>query len=480
MMGEGSSWIRRTNYSHTIYHRLDSGKFAIESSRLASVPLASYSDRTSGLKTRPTNGSSGNQIELNPKTTKARAASPHPETKLSDTFKEARSDRKRFSTPHPTRRGLGKVKDSLEKRAPDTKQSSKSLKHFSSMKIYDKLKSRKESAWTKFFDHGGGKVTSVESADEWMVDLSKLFIGLRFAHGAHSQLYHGSYKDEPVAVKMIRLPDDIYDGSLGARLERHFTREVTLLSRLHHQNVIKFKGACRKPPVFCIITEYLSEGSLRSYLHKLKEILPLRKVISMALDIARGMAFIHSQGVIHRDLKPENILLNQDFQLKIADFGIACRDTSCDPLDDDSGTYRWMAPEMIKRKSYSGKVDVYGFGLILWELVAGIIPYEDMTPIQAAFAVVNKNLRPAFPDDCPAAMRALIGQCWSSQPERRPNFCQVVKLLEQFEASLASDGNLDKLQNLTCQDHKKGILHLIQKIGPVHHNPSPKPKPKFA
>ncbi|WOG89843.1 hypothetical protein DCAR_0209082 [Daucus carota subsp. sativus] len=348
------------------------------------------------------------------------------------------------------------------------------------MKIYDKLKSKKESAWTKFFDHGGGKVTSVESADEWMVDLSKLFIGLRFAHGAHSQLYHGCYKDESVAVKMIRVPDDIDDGSLGARLEKQFTREVTLLSRLHHQNVIKFKGACRKPPVFCIITEYLSEGSLRAYLHKLEEILPLRKVVSMALDIARGMAFIHSQGVIHRDLKPENILINQDFQLKIADFGIACRDTSCDPLADDSGTYRWMAPEMIKRKSYSRKVDVYSFGLILWEMVAGNIPYEDMTPIQAAFAVVNKNFRPAIPGDCPAAMKALIEQCWSLQPDRRPDFCQVVKVLEQFEASLASDGNLNKLQNLPCQDHKKGILHLIQKIGPVHHNPSPKPKPKFA
>lgn len=110
----------------------------------------------------------------------------------------------------------------------------------------------------------------------------------------------------------------------------------------------------------------------------------------MALDIARGMEYVHSQGVIHRDLKPENILLTEDFQLKVADFGIGCEEGYCDVVSDDSGTYRWMAPEMIKRKPYDRKVDVYGFGLILWEMVAGSLPYKNMTPIQAAFAVVHQ------------------------------------------------------------------------------------------
>lgn len=156
-------------------------------------------------------------------------------------------------------------------------------------------------------------------------------------------------------------------------------------------SLIQFIAACRKPPVYCVITEYLSEGSLRAYMHKLeRKSLPLQKLIAFALDIARGMDYIHSQGVIHRDLKPENVLIDQDFHLKIADFGIACKEVYCDILADDPGTYRWMAPEMIKHKSYGRKVDVYSFGLILWEMVAGTIPYEDMNPVQAAFAVVNK------------------------------------------------------------------------------------------
>ena len=122
--------------------------------------------------------------------------------------------------------------------------------------------------------------------------------------------------------------------------------------------------------------------------------------MTIALDIARGMEYIHSQGVIHRDLKPENVLIDKEFHLKIADFGIACGEAYYDSPADDPGTYRWMAPEMIKKKSYGRKVDVYSFGLILWEMVAGTIPYEDMTPIQAAFAVVNKVCHSRYPMYC--------------------------------------------------------------------------------
>ncbi|XP_057949104.1 serine/threonine/tyrosine-protein kinase HT1 [Malania oleifera] len=473
MGDEANSWLRRTKFSHTVCHRWDT-------LRLASVPLTIQPDRNPGLKSRPGTVSANQkpgpldaQIQRNPTTNKGRSASPLPETVLPDTFKEAKFDRKRSTTPAPSRRrpekGIGSKlfnKDSQGTRGLSSSNTSP-LKQASSVKVNDKTKSRKDSSWAKYFDHGGGRVTAVETADDWMVDLSKLFVGLRFAHGSHSRLYHGIYKDEPVAVKIIRVPDDDENGSMAARLEKQFNREVSLLSRLHHQNVIRFAAACREPPVFCVITEYLSEGSLRAYLHKLEhKSLPLEKLISIALDIARGMEYIHSQGVIHRDLKPENILISENFHMKIADFGIACKEAYCDSLADDQGTFRWMAPEMIKHKSYGKKIDVYSFGLILWEMVAGTIPYEDMTPIQAAFAVVNKNLRPIIPGDCAPALRSLIEQCWALQPEKRPEFWRVVKILEQFESLLAHDGNLNLVQNLTCQEHKKGLLKWIQRHSP--------------
>ena len=249
MEGEANSWLRRAKFSQTVYHRLDPSRFA-------SISLTIQREPNFGVKLKPGNASvnpkpdpSVADIHRNPSTNKQRSVSPLPETKLSDTFKEALSDQKRFSTPRPQRKehekGItGKLfhKDFRETQVPDSKStlSRSPLRHFSPMKIHSKIKSRKESSWTKYFDHGGGRVTSVETADELMVDLSKLFLGLRFAHGAHSQLYHGIYKDEPVAVKIIRVPDDDeIGGALAVKLEKQFTREVTLLSRLHHQNVIK-------------------------------------------------------------------------------------------------------------------------------------------------------------------------------------------------------------------------------------------------
>lgn len=249
---EASSWIRRTKFSHTVYNRLDT-------SRLTSISVTPLPTRVLSLKSRPEPTSSllkagpnVVQVQQSLAKNKHRAVSPSPEVKLSDTFEEARSNQRRFSTPHPRRKyqekGIhGKLipRDALEATRTPKNIGSKSpsntspLRHFASVKFHDKTKSHKESTWTKYFDHGAGRVTSVETADEHTVDLSKLFLGLRFAHGAHSQLYHGIYMDEAVAVKIIRVPDDDENGALRARLENQFSREVTLLARLHHPNVIK-------------------------------------------------------------------------------------------------------------------------------------------------------------------------------------------------------------------------------------------------
>ncbi|KAJ4976541.1 hypothetical protein NE237_001647 [Protea cynaroides] len=480
MEEEGNSWLRRAKFSHTIYHRLDSlnvRSLSLEpdlDSILRSRPTIQQQDRNSKLKSRPSSqqnrGSQSvttGQLQRNPTT---RSLSPLPEISLSDSFREARSERHRFSTPTPRREALdkgipGKIfarEDSLRTRASDYTSSSTS--------ISDKLKNRRESSWTKYFDNVGGRVTAVETAaDEFKVDFSRLYYGHKFANGANSRLYHGIYKDEPVAMKIISPPDNDENEAIAARLEREFTNEVTHLSHLHHQNVIKLVAAFKDPPAFCVITLYISGGSLRAFLHKLEhKPLALQKLIAMALEIARGMEYIHSQGVIHRDLKPENILLDEDFHPKIADFGIACEEAYCDSLVGDQGTFRWMAPELIKHKAYGRKVDVYSFGLILWEMVAGTIPYEGMIPVQVAYAVVNKNLRPDIPPNCPPALRALIEQCWAQKPENRPEFWQIVKVLEQFESSLTRDGTLNIVPNYTCQDHKKGLLHWIQKLSPVH------------
>ncbi|KAI4341401.1 hypothetical protein MLD38_026130 [Melastoma candidum] len=292
-------------------------------------------------------------------------------------------------------------------------------------------------SWSKYLISSGAEIKG-EGEEQWSADMSQLFIGCKFASGRHSRIYRGTYKQRDVAIKLISQPEE--DEDMAVLVEKQFTSEVALLFRLRHVNIISFIGACKKPPVFCIITEYMAGGSLRKFLHHQEpHSVPLRLVLKIALDIAHGMQYLHSQGVLHRDLKSENILLSEDMCVKVADFGISCLESQTGSAKGFTGTYRWMAPEMIKEKHHTKKVDVYSFGIVFWELLTALVPFDDMTPEQAAFAVCQKNARPLLPQHCPAALRHLICRCWSSNPDRRPHFDEIVSTLERYSESLEQD-----------------------------------------
>ncbi|XP_044485196.1 serine/threonine/tyrosine-protein kinase HT1-like isoform X2 [Mangifera indica] len=278
-------------------------------------------------------------------------------------------------------------------------------------------------SWSEYVVSSGAAIKG-EGEEEWSADMSQLFIGFKFASGRHSRIYRGIYKQRDVAIKLVSQPEE--DESLASFLENQFTSE--------------FVAACKKPPVFCIITEYLAGGSLRKYLHQQgPHSVPLKLVLKLALDIARGMQYLHSQGILHRDLKSENLLLGEDMCVKVADFGISCLESQCGSAKGFTGTYRWMAPEMIKGKHHTKKVDVYSFGIVLWELLTALTPFDNMTPEQAAFAVCQKNARPPLPPTCPVAFRHLVNRCWSSNPDKRPHSDEIVSILESYLASLEED-----------------------------------------
>ncbi|KAI3680466.1 hypothetical protein L6452_35237 [Arctium lappa] len=296
-------------------------------------------------------------------------------------------------------------------------------------KRFDSLES-----WSMILDSENVETWEVakEDQEEWTADLSQLFIGNKFASGAHSRIYRGIYKQRAVAVKMVRIPT--HKEETRAMLEQQFKSEVALLSRLYHPNIVQFIAACKKPPVYCIITEYMSQGTLRMYLNKKEPYsLSTETVLRLALDISRGMEYLHSQGVVHRDLKSNNLLLNDEMRVKVADFGTSCLETQTQESKGNMGTYRWMAPEMVKEKPYTRKVDVYSFGIVLWELTTALLPFQGMTPVQAAFAVAEKNERPPLPASCQPALAHLIKRCWAAEASKRPDFTEIVAALEKYD-----------------------------------------------
>ncbi|URE15744.1 Prenyltransferase and squalene oxidase repeat, partial [Musa troglodytarum] len=184
---------------------------------------------------------------------------------------------------------------------------------------------------------------SLENYDEWTIDLRKLNMGVAFAQGAFGKLYRGTYDGEDVAIKLLEKPEN--DPERAQLMEQQFGQEVMMLANLKHPNIVRFIGACRKPMVWCIVTEYAKGGSVRQFLmRRQNRSVALKLAVKQALDIAKGMEYVHGLGFIHRDLKSDNLLIFADKSIKIADFGVARIEVKTEGMTPETGTYRWMAP----------------------------------------------------------------------------------------------------------------------------------------
>ncbi|XP_052138871.1 serine/threonine-protein kinase STY46 isoform X2 [Oryza sativa Japonica Group] len=262
---------------------------------------------------------------------------------------------------------------------------------------------------------------------EWEIDKRLLKMGGMIASGSCGDLYHGTYLGEDVAVKILR------SEHLNKNVWNEFTQEVYILREVQHTNVVRFIGACTKPPQFCIITEYMSGGSLYDFVHKQHNVLDLPTLLKFAVDVCRGMCYLHQRGIIHRDLKSANLLMDKDHVVKVADFGVARFQDQGGNMTAETGTYRWMAPEVINHQPYDNKADVFSFAIVLWELITSKIPYNTMTPLQAAVGV-RQGLRPGLPENAHPQLLDLMRRCWEGIPSNRPPFSDILAELEDLLA----------------------------------------------
>ncbi|XP_024393860.1 serine/threonine-protein kinase STY46 [Physcomitrium patens] len=269
-------------------------------------------------------------------------------------------------------------------------------------------------------------VVSSSGVDDWEIDSSQLKFVRKVTSGSSGDLYQGSYCGQAVAIKVLK------SERMNDNLRVEFQHEVFIMRKIRHKNIVQFIGACTKPPNLCIVTEYMSGGSVSDYLHQQKSVLKMPMLLRVAIDVSKGMDYLHQNKIIHRDLKAANLLMDENEVVKVADFGVARVQAQSGIMTAETGTYRRMAPEIIEHKPYDCKADVFSFGVVLWELITGQVPYTYLTPLQAAVGVVQKGLRPTIPENIHPKFNELLQRCWKADPTERPGFSEITVLLEEI------------------------------------------------
>ncbi|KAH9676994.1 protein kinase domain-containing protein [Citrus sinensis] len=204
--------------------------------------------------------------------------------------------------------------------------------------------------------------------------------------GTFGTVYHGKWRGTDVAIKRIKKSCFTGRSSEQERLTVEFWKEAEILSKLHHPNVVAFYGVVQDGPggTLATVAEYMVDGSLRHVLVRKDRFLDRRRRLIIAMDAAFGMEYLHSKNIVHFDLKCDNLLVNLKDPsrpiCKVGDFGLSKIKRNTLVSGGVRGTLPWMAPELLSGSSskVSEKVDVFSFGIVLWEILTGEEPYANM------------------------------------------------------------------------------------------------------
>ncbi|KAH7315069.1 hypothetical protein KP509_21G032400 [Ceratopteris richardii] len=261
--------------------------------------------------------------------------------------------------------------------------------------------------------------------------------------GTYGTVFHGKWRGSDVAIKRIKASCFTGRPSVQERLISDFWREAGTLSQLHHPNIVAFYGVVPDGPegTLATVTEYMVNGSLKNVLSKKDRTIDRRKRLLIAMDAAFGMEYLHSKKIVHFDLKSENLLVNMRDPhrpiCKVGDFGLSKVKHQTLVSGGVRGTLPWIAPELLSGKGLvTEKVDVYSFGIVMWELLTGEEPYANMHCGTIIGGIVHNNLRPTTPSWCDPSWKQLMERCWSANPADRPDFTAVASELRAIASSM--------------------------------------------
>lgn len=264
------------------------------------------------------------------------------------------------------------------------------------------------------------------------IQLSRLTHLTILREGSHSILYYARNGTEEVVIKMMKATESKHD-----KVAHEFDVERAVLRKVRHRHIINYIGSGSKPRAF-LVMQYANQGTLRDLLaQRVKLQFPV--VLSLARQIAMAMNYLHAEclrdlTVIHRDLKPENIGI-LDEEVKLIDFGLSACVQRRGLLDETyemsgcTGTLRYMAPEVALSQPYNETVDVYSFGIILWQMASGQVPFASMDKETFMREVVRGHQRPALDRGWSREFQSLLVACWSEHISKRPSFAAILDIL---------------------------------------------------
>ncbi|XP_058265147.1 raf-1 proto-oncogene, serine/threonine kinase a isoform X2 [Hemibagrus wyckioides] len=277
-----------------------------------------------------------------------------------------------------------------------------------------------------------------DSSYYWEIEASEVVLHSRIGSGSFGTVFKGKWHGD-VAVKILKVTDPTPEQFQA------FRNEVAVLRKTRHVNILLFMGYMTQDNL-AIVTQWCEGSSLYKHLHVLETKIPMVQLIDIARQTAQGMDYLHAKNIIHRDMKSNNIFLHEGLTVKIGDFGLATvktRWSGSHQVEHPSGSVLWMAPEVIRMKDnnpYSFQSDVYSYGIVLYELMTGELPYSDISSRdQIIFMVGRGYLSPDLSKlykSCPKAMKRLVADCIKKSKEERPLFPQILSSIELLQHAL--------------------------------------------
>ncbi|KAG0256886.1 hypothetical protein DFQ27_005430 [Actinomortierella ambigua] len=283
---------------------------------------------------------------------------------------------------------------------------------------------------------------------------SQIFVhGAKLGSGTFGVVHQALYGDQPCAAKAFFVSQSELD-------RKTIDKEISVLQRLRFRHVIQFYRTHEQNDRIYILMELAEKGSLAQAINKghlaCDDWVTKRR---LAHEIARGLAYIHQEGVLHRDLKSANVLLTKHMDVKLADFGLAqirsmastASSVGGQTSKGAAGTLRWMAPELLSadKPVYSTKSDVYALGVVMWEMAADCTkPFKDQHHDELIALHVKDGRREHLPHGTPLDYRKWVERCWAQEPGDRPNAGNVILVHdESIEESSDTDGSILELES---------------------------------